>query len=310
MGQIRTVINLLKEGNKKKIGKAIALNISLSKFSHIIPDKYYLKLLYKCYFGKKLNLNDPLTFNEKLQWIKLYERKNIYTKMVDKAEAKKYASNIIGDKYIIKTYGVWEEFDDINFDKLPNQFVLKCTHDSGSVVICKDIKKFDRKKAKEKIEKGLCTDAYYYGREWPYKNVKPRIIAEELLIDNKTNDLKDYKFFCFNGKVQCFKIDFGRFVNHKANYYDRNCRLLPFGEDECPPDNTIVLPIPENFSEMISMAEKLSKNTSFLRVDFYNIEGKIYFGEMTFFPASGFGTFTSEKWDRKLGSWINLCKEK
>ena len=306
MGRINTLITLLKVRDRKKIGKAIALNISSSNFFHLLSDKTYIELLYRCYFGKRLDLNNPLTFNEKQQWIKLYDRKDVYTKMVDKHLAKLYAAEKIGKEYVIKPYGVWSNFQDIDFDKLPNQFVIKCTHDSGSIVICKNKAELDVKKAKEKIERGLTTNPFYYGREWPYKNVVPKIIIEELLVDKKTGDLKDYKFFCFNGNVRCFKIDFGRFVNHRANYYDRNCKLLPFGEDECPPDESVCLDFPKEINDMIYLAEKLAEGTKFLRVDFYNVDGKIYFGEMTFFPASGFGTFTDAKWDRILGNWINL----
>ena len=306
MKQIKTLVKLVKEGNNKKIGKAIALNISLSKISRFIPDKIYLKILYRCYFGKRLNLSMPKTFNEKLQWLKLYDRKSIYTDMLDKNRAKEYSANIIGQEHIIQTYGLWNEFDDIDFEKMPDKFVLKCTHDSGSIVICKDAAAFDVNIARKKIEKGMGVNSYYYGREWPYKNVVPQILAEELLIDKKNSDLRDYKFFCFNGKVKCFKIDFERFVSHRANYYDRECNLLHFGEDDCPPNYKIELDIPNNISEMIELAEKLSNGTKFLRVDFYDVDGKIYFGEMTFFPASGFGTFTDAEWDKKLGEWIKL----
>lgn len=306
MAQLNTIVKLIKSGNKKRIGKAIALNISMSRYSHFIPDRLYIRLLYRFYFGKKLNLRNPVTFNEKLQWIKLYERKPIYTQMVDKYWAKDYAAQRIGKEHIVKTYGVWDKFDDIDFDILPNQFVLKCTHDSGSIIICKDKNNLNMESTKKKLELGLATESFYYGREWPYKNVKPRIIAEELLVDTDSNDLKDYKFFCFNGHVKCLKIDFERFINHRANYYDRNCKLLPFGEDECPPDFGIKLSIPKNLYQMIVYAEKLAQGTSFLRVDFYNIAGKIFFGEMTFFPASGFGTFTDENWDKKMGDWLML----
>ncbi len=306
MGQFSTLLKLLKSGDKKKIGKAIALHISSMRIFHLLPDKEYLKLLYRCYFGRKLNLDTPCTFNEKQQWLKLFDRKNVYTEMVDKSLAKRYAAEKIGEEHIIKTYGVWDKFDDIDFDALPMQFVIKCTHDSGSIVICKNKEELDLLKVREKINHGLKTESFYYGREWPYKNVHPKIIAEELLVDAPSGDLKDYKFFCFNGVVKCFKIDFDRFINHRANYYDRDCRLLPFGEDDCPPDFNANLSFPAQIKDMIILAEKLAKGTKFLRVDFYNVNGKIYFGEMTFFPASGFGVFTDEKWDKILGDWINL----
>lgn len=307
MGKLTTLFRLLKE-DRRVLGKAIALNISASRLSHILSDKAYVKLLYKLYFDKKLNLRNPETFNEKLQWIKLYERCNVYTQMVDKHTAKQYAAERIGSEHIIPTYKVWDTADDINFDELPDQFVMKCTHDSGSIVICRNKAELDWEKAIEKMRKGLTTDSFYYGREWPYKDVKPKIIVEKLLVDTKLNDLRDFKFFCFNGKAKCLKVDFGRYVEHRANYYDLDFNILPFGENECPPNPAVSIQKPGNFEKMIEMAEELAKNTSFLRVDFYNVEGQIYFGEMTFFPASGFGTFTDDKWDSILGSWIEIKK--
>lgn len=274
----------------------------------ILPNSLYLKLTYYKRIGKKLNLKSPQTFNEKLQWLKLYNRKPEYTKMVDKYEAKQYVEKIIGKEYIIPTLGIWNKFEDIDFDKLPNQFVLKCTHDSGGVIICKDKKEFEKDKAREEINICLKANYFYRSREWPYKNVKPRIIAEQYMEDNKSKELRDYKFFCFNGKVKCFKIDFDRFLQHRANYYDTSLKILPFGEAICPPDYNRNLEIPEQINKMIMLAEKLSKDIPFLRVDFYEVNGKIYFGELTFFPASGLGKFTNEEWDKTLGSWIELPK--
>lgn len=305
MGKLQTLYHLL-HGDRRVLGKAVALNISSSSLSHIIPDKLYVEMLYWLYFNKKLKLKEPKTFNEKLQWIKLYERRDVYTKMVDKYAAKKYAAERIGETHVVPTYALWNAVDEIKFDELPAKFVMKCTHDSGSYVICRNKEELDKDKAIEKIRKGFTTDSFYYGREWPYKDVKPRIIVEELLEDTKFNDLRDFKFFCFNGKVKCFKVDFDRFVDHRANYYDPDFNLLPFGENECPPKYEVIIERPKNFDKMLEMAEILAKDTSFLRVDFYNIDGKIYFGEMTFFPASGFGTFTDDRWDEKMGNWIEL----
>lgn len=271
-----------------------------------ISDKYFLETRYQNVFQKNLNLQNPQTFNEKLQWLKLNDRKDIYTKMVDKYEAKSYVSKIIGNKYIIPTLGIYNNFDEIDFNKLPNQFVIKCTHDSGGLVIVTDKSKLDIKKAKKKINKSLKKNYYYPGREWPYKNVKPRIIIEKYMKDNSINDLMDYKFFCFNGKCKFFKIDFNRLTKHQANYYDTNGNILPFGEEICPPDFAKKLELPVNLKKMINLAEKLSQNITFLRVDFYEINGNIYFGELTFYPASGFGKFQPEEWDLKLGNLIDL----
>lgn len=277
-------------------------NRNIVRFS----DEKFLKIRYRATFHKKLDLNKPKTFNEKLQWLKLHDRKKIYTTMVDKHRVKEYVANIIGKQYIIPTLGVYNEFDEINFEKLPNKFVIKCTHDSGGLVICNDKEKLDTDYARKKITKSLKTNYYPLGREWPYKEVKPRIIVEKYMIDSKSKELRDYKFFCFNGKVKCFKIDFDRFSNHRANYYDKSGQLLEFGETMFKPDYTRNLSMPINLNEMIKLAEKLSKNIAFLRVDFYEIDNKIYFGELTFFPASGFGKFTDKKWDYKLGEMIDL----
>ena len=280
----------------------------LSKFgkTHNVDDEEYLKKIYKVRMGKDLNLDNPKTFNEKLQWLKLHDRKPEYTTMVDKYEVKKYVADIIGEEYIIPTLGVWDNVEDIELDKLPNQFVLKCTHDSGSIVICKDKSKLDFEAAKKKLKKGLKRNLFWYGREWPYKDVKPRIIAEKYLTDMQANDLYDYKFFCFGGTVRCFKVDFDRFIEHHANYYDLEGNILKFGEADLPPIPDKKIKMSKNIDKMVELAEKLTEQYPFLRADFYDANGKIYFGELTFFPASGLGKFTPEDWDLKLGEWIQL----
>ena len=419
------------------------------KVASLIPDKIYLSLKDKKNFGYLLDWKHPITCSDKINWLKLYDRNPLYTRMVDKYEVKEYVAGIIGKQYVIPTLGVWDRAEDIDFDLLPDQFVLKATHDSGRVVICTDKAKLDKVKAVEEMKKSLKRDFYAVTREWPYKNVKRRIIAEKFIaprtkdtpkdlpdykffcfngepqycqvirdrsteetIDfydmewrhqifvglnpvarpenlenmiaicrklskdipfvrvdlyevdgceyfgeltfypasgmgvftpeewsvklgdliklpttsgggrickvkngiveigtkcsNNYNELKDYKFFCFNGKVRCFKIDYGRFTEHHANYYSHDGNLLPFGEKMYPPvyDHKEIMPY--NLSEMIEMAEKLSEGHSFLRVDLYSVCGKTYFGELTFFPNSGMATFTDNKWDLKLGEWINL----
>lgn len=273
-----------------------------------LPDDIYLKMLYKHRIGKKLNLNNPQTFNEKLQWLKLHDHNPEYTTMVDKYEVKKYVSEKIGEQYIIPLLGVWKHFDDIDFDLLPNQFVLKCTHDSGGIVIIKDKCNFNREMSKKKIENSLKSNFYLRGREWPYKNVQPQIIAEQYIEDYETNELRDYKFFCFNGKVEFFKIDFNRFINHQANYYDINGEILPFGEQVCPPNLKKKLSMPYNLKQMIALAEELSREIPFIRVDFYEVQKKIFFGELTLYPASGFGKFIPDNFDMELGRKIVIIK--
>lgn len=277
------------------------------KYGQKLDDETYLKKVYKLQMGKDLNLENPQTFNEKLQWLKLYDRKPEYTQMVDKYEAKKYVANKIGEEYIIKTLGVWDKFDDIDFSVLPNQFVLKTTHDSGGVIICKDKSTFDINKAKEKLEKSLKRKYYYVWREWPYKNVKPRIIAEEYMVDESGYELKDYKFFCFDGKVKALFVAKDRTKvdeETKFDFFDENFNHLPFTNGH--PNSAPPYIKPQNFEKMKELAGILSKEIPHLRVDFYNINGKIYFGELTFTHWSGMVAFEPEEWDYKLGSWINL----
>lgn len=305
MSKIHTFFNLLFH-DRKELRIAFVGNFSRSKVSHLLSDKAYITFIYKATFCKKPNLKEPKTFNEKLQWLKLYNRDPEYCKLVDKYEVKEYIADTIGAQYIIPTLGIWENFDEIDFNLLPNQFVLKCTHDSGSVVICRDKATFDTKSAKEKIDRKMKMNLFWHGREWPYKNLKPRIIAEQYMEDPKTAELRDYKFFCFNGEVKCFKIDYDRFKDHRANYYAPNGELLKFGESVFPPDFERIVELPKSKEKMITLAQQLSAQHPFLRVDFYEIDGQIYFGELTFFPASGFGPFEPEEWDYKLGEWIHL----
>ncbi len=280
----------------------------LNKGARLFSDKKFLQIKFRLEMGQKLNLDNPKTFNEKLQWLKLYNRKPEYTTMVDKYAVKEYVANIIGKEHIIPTLGIWNSVDEIDWDTLPNQFVLKTTHGGGGggVVICKDKATFDKRKARKTLQKSLDNDIYWNYREWPYKDVPKRIIAEKFMIDESGTELKDYKFFCFNGNVKCFKIDFDRFTGHKANYYSKKAELLPFGEECCMPDFNRHFEIPKNFEKMLSLAENLSQNIPFIRIDFYNCDGKIFFGEMTFFPAAGMGKFVPEEWDYNLGEWLKL----
>lgn len=286
--------------------------VNAGKFGHFpwMDDKRYIERMFKAKLGYELNLNNPRTFNEKLQWLKLYDRNPLYSVMVDKYAVKEYVANIIGEKYIIPTLGIWESAEDIDFASLPNQFVLKCTHDSHGIVICKDKHSLNINEAKKKLSKALKTNYYYFFREWPYKDVKPRIIAEKYMEDTNAGELRDYKFFCFNGVAKCFKVDFDRFIDHHANYYDMNHNLLDMGECVCPPDHSRIIDLPENISDIGKLGEMLSDSIPFLRTDFYDIEGNIYFGELTFFPASGVGKFLNSETDLKLGTWMKLPDKK
>lgn len=276
------------------------------KLSRLIPDRIYLQIVYFRHFKKFIDFDNPKTFNEKIQWLKLNYRKEEYTNLVDKYRVKQYITKLIGEEYVIPTLGVWNNVDDIDFKSLPEKFVLKCNNDSGGIVICKNKKDFDEAKAKSFLKERLKNNGYWYGREWPYKNVKPCIIAEKYMEDSISKDLKDYKFFCFNGSMEFFDIDIDRFIEHRANYYDRNGNFLPFGKTYCPPDYTKKIEMPKNLDKMIELAETISHNTVLSRIDFYEIDGQVYFGEITFYPGSGFSPFTDEKWDYKLGDMIDL----
>ena len=287
-----------------KITKAILWFI----LNHL-PDKLFLTLQYKHVFGKKLDLKHPVTFNEKLQWLKIYDRKPEYTTMVDKFEAKKWVADRIGEQYIIPTLGVWNNFDDIDFDILPNQFVLKCTHDSGGLVIVRDKKTFDKANARKKINKCLKRNWYYSAREWPYKNVKRRIIAEEYIEDSSTGELADYKFFCFDGEVKALFVGTERGTGDvKFDYYDADFNHLDIIQYHHMSSHP--LPKPQNFDLMKELASKLSEGIPHVRVDLYESNGVVYFGELTFFHHGGVTPFYPKEWDDIFGSWINLplCK--
>lgn len=287
------------------------LSLVLNRIAPFIKDDaLFLKIKYFLVFHKRLNLNNPQTYNEKLQWLKMHDRKPEYAQMVDKAEAKKYVANMIGEDYIIQTIGVYNSFDEIDFDILPKQFVIKCTHDSGGVVVCKDKNNFDREKAQKKIEYGLGKSAYWSTREWPYKNVKPRIIVEKYMEDESGYELKDYKFFCFNGKPKFLFVATDRGVDGeetKFDFYDLNWNHLAFKNGH--PNSPVSINKPDKFEEMISLSEKLSEGIPHVRVDLYNIRGKIYFGELTFFHWSGLVPFEPEEWDKTIGDMLILPHE-
>lgn len=272
----------------------------------LVPDRIYLSIIYRIKIKKRLNLKKPCGFNEKLQWLKLHDHRTEYIAMVDKYAAKDYAKKIIGEEYIVPTLGVWEKFNDIDFDMLPDEFVLKCTHDSGGIVICKDKSKLDVTKAKEKIEKSLKRNFYWGYREWPYRFVQPRIIAEPLLKDIKSEDLKDYKLMCFNGQMKCSFICSDRNTSSKlkVTFFDKEWNVMPF--ERHYPKSKEKIEKPQNYELMIELAEKISKGYPFMRVDFYEVNGELFLGEITLYPGAGLEEFTPDKYDEILGSWIDL----
>lgn len=302
MSKIQTAINQLKN-NRGEFMASIIQN-----FFTWLPDSIYLKLLFRFKMGKPLNLKNPKTFNEKLQWLKLYNRKPEYTTMVDKYAVKQYVANIIGEEHIILTLGVWDKFDDIDFSSLPDQFVLKTTHGGGGggVVICRDKQTFDKAAAKQKLESSMKSDIYKSLREWPYKNVKKRIIAEKYMTDSK-GKLNDYKFFCFNGEPKFCQVIAGRETdNTTIDWYDLEWNLQNFQEPKQYAHSEKVHEKPSKFDDMVRFAKHLSSGKPFLRVDFYCINTQVFFGELTFFPTSGFGHFEPEEMAVTIGNYLEL----
>ena len=290
----------------------------ISNFFRWLPDATYLKLLYRFKMGHRLDLKNPQTFTEKLQWLKLYNRKPEYTTMVDKYAVKQYVANIIGEEYIIPTVGVWDKPEDIDWDSLPNQFVLKTTHGGGGggVVICNDKATFDKTTASAKLKESMASDIYSYLREWPYKNVPKRIIAEKFMTPEKSpapKDMPDYKFFCFNGEPKYCQVIRDRHTKETIDFYDMDWNHLDF-VGLLPQSNIAdsisngLTPVvrPKHLDEMKDICRKLSKDIPFVRVDLYVIDDKNYFGELTLYPASGMGVFAPEEWNDKLGDLLTL----
>lgn len=283
--------------------------ILLGKFSFLFSDKQYLQMMYWLHLGRKLNLKNPKTFNEKLQWLKLYNHKPEYTIMVDKEKAKEYVAKLIGEEHIIPTLGVWDDPDDIDFDALPDQFVLKCNHNSGTgMCICRDKSKLDIEKVKAELRKGLKENYFMRWREWPYKNVPRKILAEKFMVDESGTELKDYKIFCFNGEPRYCQVISDRNTDEKIDFYDMHWKRLVglVGLNDKVHNSEYAIPCPESFENMKQMASLLAKSIPFSRIDFYEINHQAYFGEITFFPATGFGNFNPREWNVKMGDMITL----
>ena len=272
----------------------------------LVSDKLYVKCIYWIAFREKLDLDNPQTFSQKLQWLKVYYRNPIQTMMVDKYAVKKFIKESIGERYVVPVIGKWDTVEEIDWDRLPNRFVMKCNHDSGGLVICKDMKSFDVESAKKKIKNSLGRNLYFGTREWPYKDVKPCVFAEEYLED-EYGELRDYKFFCFDGEPKALFIATDRQSEDKEttfDFFDMNLNHLPFTNGH-PNANPYPAP-PKSFNEMRELAAKLSKGLPHVRVDFYEVNGRPYFGELTFFHWGGIKPFDPVEWDYKFGSWIKL----
>ncbi len=293
-----------------------------TKLAPLFPDKIYLKVLFRIKMGYWMDFNNPKTFTEKIQWLKLYNRNPEYTTMVDKAAVKNYVAAKIGKDYVIPTLRVWESPDEIDFDSLPKQFVLKTTHGGGSggVVICKNKRKLDRDKAINKLRNGMKSNIYRNSREWPYKNVKKQIIAEQYMMprdkeDDPTYDLTDYKFYCFNGDPIYCQVIRDRHTSETIDFYDMDWNLQEFvglnpvehlDRMTVAHNGKIPVDCPEKLTEMKDLCKKLAKDIPFVRIDLYLIDKQIYFGEITFYPASGIGVFDPQDWDKKLGDLIKI----
>lgn len=276
-----------------------------------VSDEDYVRMMFYRDMGYPLDLDNPQTFNEKLQWLKVYNHRPEYTAMVDKVAAKEYVAKILGPEYIIPTLGVWDSFEEIDFDSLPEQFVLKTTHDSKSVVICTDKSSFNRVEAGKRLTASLRRSYYLKYREWPYKNIRPRILAEEYMVDESGTELKDYKFSCYNGTATDVMLCFDRASGDtKFYFFDPEWRLLRYNRRGKEAPEGFTVPKPENMEQMFRIAARLSEGVPYLRVDLYNIRGHIYFGELTFFPRSGCDSNLLRETDLLFGSRITLPNHK
>ncbi len=291
--------------NVKKVLKTLYLNTYKTGVYNFIPDLQFVELQYRAATGKKLNIYDPQTFNEKIQWIKLYDHNPLYTVFADKLSVRDYVADKIGSQYLIPLIGLWNCADDIFPDVLPNRFVIKNSHDSGGVFICRDKGKFDFESVKKQLKRRMQHNYYYVSREWGYKNVKPHIIAEELLEDKKNGDLRDYKIFCFAGKAMYIQVDFDRFTNHKRNLYDKDWNCLDL-RIKCANDKSVNIEKPAKLSEMLMLAEKLSYGIPQLRVDLYLVDDKIFFGELTVYHGGGIEPFYPDSYELEWGKKIDL----
>lgn len=271
-------------------------------FAKRLPDDTYIRYIYRLRNGKKLHLDNPVTFNEKMTWLKIYDRNPLYPTLADKYEVKKYVADIIGKQYVVDNYGVYDSWDDIDFSKLPNQFVMKGTHDSGGAFVCRDKNSFNYEAVRKKLTKNLKTNCFYKSREWPYKNIKPRIIIDKFLDDHTGKQLRDYKFWCFNGKPS-FMYCTIKGENVYENFYDMN--FQPVMIDHGFPRHKPEFEKPAEFEEMKQLAKQLSQGFPFIRIDFFDVEGKVYFGEFTFYDWGATQPFYNG-WDEKLGELLRI----
>ena len=278
------------------------------KIEKYVPTRIILPIYYEHHMHRKLNLKNPKTFSEKLQWLKIYYKDPIMTKLVDKIEVREYIKKTLGEEYLFPIIGIYDKFEDIDFNCLPQKFVMKCNHDSGSYVICANKDTFDIQNAKNKINEHLKQNYYYYWREWPYKNIKPKILVEEYMEDISSHDCTDYKFLCFEGKVDNVLVCSERQRGVKFHYFDKQWNFKKYNYEGLRETDDFSMPKPEKFDEMIEIAEKLAGDFPCIRVDLYYINHKIYFGELTFFPNAGFNADLLDETDYFFGEKIKLKK--
>jgi hypothetical protein len=288
----------------RNIIKNRELRLRIINMLGFIPSAPYLKLVYRVKTGKKLNLNNPKGFNEKLNWLKLNEIHPEYTQLVDKYEVRRYVQEKLGSEYLFPILGAWKSFDDIDFSALPDSFVLKCTHDSGSVKIIKDKGTINREELKSFFDGRMKVNAYNMGREYPYKDVEPRIIAEKFMSSSDGKAPRDYKFFCFDGEPKIMFVATDRETDVTHTLFDMNFKQLDI--DYIHRHAPEKLEKPETFEQMKEIARVLSKGMKFVRIDLYELDREIYFGEFTFFPAGGFWLMKPDAWEQKLGDWIKI----
>lgn len=306
MRKLKTALFLLKN-KREAIPQTAFAYFARSRVSHIFPDKMYLKLQYCANVGKKLNLKNPKTFNEKLQWLKIYNRDPLFTDMVDKYAVRELVAQKIGEEYLVPLIGVWDRADDIEFDTLPDQFVLKCNHDSGSVVICKNKKMLDREMVVEKLNKKLSRDMFFWSREWPYKNIKRKVICEQYMQDQSFDVLNVFKIMNFNNGEQIIQvIQNDKTEEESIDYFDKNWTRLDMRQNF--PNSQVPLKKPKNLDTMLELGKKLSEGFPFLRTDFYEINDQVFFSEFTFFSDAGMCKFVPEQWDKELGSRMDITK--
>ena len=288
----------------KKVIKNRELRLKLISFLSFVPDELYIKIVYKIKTGKRLNLKNPQTFNEKLNWLKLHGKREEYTDLADKLKAREYISKTLSPDYLFPLLGVWDSFEEIDFDALPESFALKCNHDSGSVKLIADKTKAD-KKALSKFFKGrLSINPYYLGREYPYKNIKPKIIAEEFMKSSDGKGIRDYKYFCFNGEPRLMFVASDREADVKFDFFDMDFNHLDIYNIH--PNAEIVPERPQSFEKMKELCRILTKGMPFVRLDLYEIDSRVYFGEFTFFHGGGFYEFFPDEWNKKLGDLIDI----